>query len=102
MSALTDSARDKPCMAMTEVCNGNPSTVVWCHLNDLALGHGVGIKVPDVFGFYGCSACHDLVDGRRGKLTKAEKRAIGYEACVRTWHYLLTHGLLSKLLRAIC
>lgn len=25
---------------------------------------GTGLKVPDIFAFYGCHHCHSVVDGR--------------------------------------
>lgn len=82
-------AKLKPCLARFEGCNGNPQSVVWCHLNDLSLGRGAYFKTGDLFGFFGCSQCHDLYDGRRGSLTKEEKRALGHGACLRTLHYML-------------
>ena len=85
----------KPCLARFPGCNGNPRTVVWCHLNDLSLGRGAFFKVDDLFGFLGCTQCHDLYDGRRGALSKDEKRALGHEACLRTLHYLLENEHLK-------
>jgi len=42
------------------VCNGNPETTVWCH----APGGGMGAKQSDELGAFGCSSCHDAIDGR--------------------------------------
>ena len=41
------------------MCNGDPATVVLCHLP----GGGMGGKQHDLFGAYGCSDCHRVVDG---------------------------------------
>jgi hypothetical protein len=43
-------------------CNGDPATTVWCHSNHSEHGKGVGLKAHDIFGFYGCSACHRWYD----------------------------------------
>jgi hypothetical protein len=43
-------------------CNGNRDTVVWCHSNHSQHGKGVGLKAHDIFGFYGCSGCHQWYD----------------------------------------
>lgn len=62
---LRDSAQGQDCqLRIPGVCNGNPETVVWCHLNGQEYGKGMGHKSHDIFGFYGCSACHDVYDGR--------------------------------------
>ena len=63
---LRDSAQGQDCqLRIPGVCNGNPETVVWCHLNGQEYGKGMGHKSHDIFGFYGCSSCHDVYDGRR-------------------------------------
>jgi hypothetical protein len=62
---LKDSAQGKDCqLRIPGVCNYNPETVVWCHMRGLEYGKGMGHKPHDLFGFYGCSACHDVYDGR--------------------------------------
>lgn len=62
---LLASAQGKDCqLRIPGVCNGNPETVVWCHLNGQEYGKGMGHKSHDLFGFYGCSACHDVYDAR--------------------------------------
>ena len=62
MSKITDSARDEPCtIRIIGVCNRMNETTVFCHE---PAGSGLAIKYPDTEGAYGCSACHDEVDGR--------------------------------------
>lgn len=63
---LRKEAQGRECqIRISGVCNKNRETVVLCHLNaKRLLGVGMGQKVPDEFGAYGCSACHDVVDGR--------------------------------------
>ena len=59
---LRQEARDKPCqIRIPGVCNGNPETTVLCHLNS----GGMGMKADNfACGAWGCSSCHDAVDGR--------------------------------------
>lgn len=67
MTPIRASAKDEECKINLPfgVCNYDPSTTVLCHSNELADGKGMGLKAPDEFGAYGCSSCHDVVDGRR-------------------------------------
>ncbi len=59
-------ARGQDCTLMIPgVCNRNPETTVLCHSNRLADGKGMGIKAPDTEACFGCSDCHDVLDGRR-------------------------------------
>lgn len=60
---LRDSARGQECTLRAEGCNYNPDTVVMAHV---PCGHkGIGMKGPDNIAIFACSACHDLLDGRR-------------------------------------
>jgi hypothetical protein len=64
-SKIRQSARDKECtLRFPGTCNGRTDTTVLCHSNRLADGKGMGLKVPDTLAAYGCSACHDVLDGR--------------------------------------
>lgn len=66
MSKITESARGEECQVRIPfVCNFNLETTVWAHANGLAAGKGRGLKSPDALGTYACSACHDVIDGRR-------------------------------------
>lgn len=59
------SARGEDCtIELAGVCNYDPTTVVWCHENSYAAGKGMGLKALDIFGAYGCSACHAVYDGQ--------------------------------------
>jgi hypothetical protein len=62
-SKLRDSARGEECtFQIVGVCNGNPETTVLCHLPHES--HGMGFKANDLSSGYGCSSCHDVIDGR--------------------------------------
>ena len=95
---LRKEAKGKECqIRIPGVCNGNSETVVLCHLNQKALlGVGMGQKVPDEFGAWGCSNCHDVVDGRVNLdiYTHDEVLIMFYEGVFRTQKILLDEGLL--------
>lgn len=65
MTPIRKSAKGQECtIRLPDVCNYNTETTVLCHSNELADGKGMGLKAPDTEAAYGCSACHDVVDGR--------------------------------------
>jgi len=69
-SKVLRSAKGQPCSArFPGICNGNPETTVWAHLNGSAFGKGMGQKAHDVLGFHACSDCHSYYDIGHG--TKA-------------------------------
>lgn len=66
MTPIRKSARGEDCtLLIAGVCNRDPATTVLCHSNLLEHGKGLGLKAPDTKACYGCSACHDVLDGRR-------------------------------------
>jgi hypothetical protein len=66
MTPIRKSARGEDCtLLIAGVCNRDPATTVLCHSNQLEHGKGLGLKAPDTRACYGCSACHDVLDGRR-------------------------------------
>ena len=63
-SNLTEAAKGQRCtIQLHPYCNSNPETVVFCHAPSSRKGWG--LKSPDWWGAFGCSVCHDIVDGRR-------------------------------------
>lgn len=61
MSLITESAEGENCqIRLPNHCNYNPETTILCHLN----GAGLALKHHDILGAYGCSSCHDVIDGR--------------------------------------
>lgn len=63
---ILQAAKGQDCTLNSPVCNYNPETVVFCHLNERFAGKGLSQKADDIAGFFGCSACHSLYDS--GKL----------------------------------
>ena len=93
MSKITKSARGEHCqIRIPGVCNFNPDTTVFAHLN----GGGMGIKSSDLHGAYACSACHDEVDGRTRVIENRDFVKIWlYDGVFRTQKILLEKGLIS-------
>jgi len=98
-------AKGKECqIRIPGVCNHNPETTVLCHLNNKRLfGVDTGQKVPDIFGAWGCSACHDECDNRTKKYDKTgwnrliEIKIMFYEGCLRTMNILLNEGIIGEI-----
>ena len=95
MSKITKSAKGEECqIRIPGVCNFNPETTVLCHLN----GGGVGMKRKDIHGAYGCSSCHDVVDGKTRPPLDINAFHIPiyfYEGVFRTQEILLEKGLIK-------
>ena len=72
----------------------NRGDVVACHSNSLEHGKGASQKAHDVPAYL-CGECHDLLDGRAGSLTRAEKSAMFLEAAYKSMVWLLQEGHLQ-------
>lgn len=96
---IRQSARGEECtISLPMVCNGNPETTVLCHSNQLADGKGMGLKAPDNRAAYGCSACHDVLDGRAPRPSGWTYEMVleRFEAAItRTQAILLRKGLVA-------
>lgn len=65
ITPIRRAARGQDCtLQILGVCNGDATTTVLCHSNRLADGKGMGLKAPDTAACFGCSSCHDVLDGR--------------------------------------
>ena len=95
MRSLREEAKGRDCcVRIPGICNKNPETVVLAHLNNKSLfGVGVGQKVPDIFGAWACSACHDAVDSRNFGICDYDVVKVAfYEGVFRTQNILLQEG----------
>jgi len=95
---LRAEAQGRECTIQIEgICNGNPETTVLAHLNNKSMfGAGTGMKVPDIFAAFCCSACHDALDGRSGKIADPEDaKLIFYEGVLKTQNILLEEGKIK-------
>jgi len=98
MTPIRKAARGQECtLQILGVCNGQPETVVLCHSNKLADGKGMGLKASDEKACFGCSSCHDVLDGRRPRPDgmTAEQVDVYFRYAVERTHAILrTKGLM--------
>lgn len=98
-SPIRKSARGEECtIRLPMVCNFDVETTVLCHSNKVEDGKGMGLKAPDHRAAYGCSACHDVVDGRRPRpegLSQELVIALFEEGIAHTKRILKRKGLLK-------
>ena len=83
---LRNLAKFKECqIRIPGTCNFNPETTVLCH-NRRGLHFGIGQKPPNICGSWGCSSCHDVVDGRAATklFTRDEVALMFADGCNRT------------------
>jgi len=95
---LRKEAKDRECQVnILDHCNNNPDTVVLAHPNNKRLFKcGMSMKVPDIFGAYCCSSCHDVIDGRQTTgWTDAQILIWFHEGIFKTQHILLDEGKIK-------
>lgn len=99
MTPIRKAARGQDCtLVLPGVCNGMPETVVLCHSNALADGKGMGLKAPDTAACFGCSTCHDVLDGRAPRpdgMTLLMVEGAFVRAVQRTHETLTKMGILK-------
>jgi len=84
-------ARDKPCQIRAPgICNHDPATTVLCHLPS----GGMGMKSHDLIATWGCSNCHDAIDGRRYSLERDFREKLALEGMRRTIEQLIKEGAI--------
>jgi uncharacterized CHY-type Zn-finger protein len=92
MSKITQSSRGQDCtIRLPGLCNHNPETVVFAHLN----GGGMGIKKSDLQGAYACFSCHDEVDRRTRMFSSDYAELCHRQGVERTQEILVIMGLLE-------
>jgi hypothetical protein len=97
-SKVLNSARGQNCAArFPGICNGDPATTVFAHLNGAAFGKGMGVKAHDVLGFHACFACHTYLDtghGRHAILSNDVLLECVLRAVCVTWLRLIAAGII--------
>ena len=80
-------------MRIPGVCNFDPETTVFAHLN----GAGIGKKHADLFGCYACSNCHAWLDGGyvQASASSHERDYTHLKAMQETQQKLLDKGLIK-------
>lgn len=92
---LRASAKDKQCTMNSPECNGDSRTVVWCHSNHSEHGKAMGGKAHDIFGFYGCSGCHQWYDILSRSWNEEDRREAFHRANARSLVIALMEGVLK-------
>lgn len=92
MSKLTESARGRECqIRIPDICNRDDSTTVLCHLG----GAGMGMKHDDRHAAFGCSDCHNAVDGRiKTDYPNTLLKLFHLEGVIRTQKIWIKEGLM--------
>ncbi|WP_317177187.1 DUF1364 domain-containing protein [Pectobacterium sp. HCp5_1] len=94
--SLRDSARGQVCtLQISGICNFNRETTVLCHLPSLT--HGMAYKSDDFYAVFGCSACHDVIDGRMPYDWRPGEKEETYLAALHaTWRTWFEGELLAE------
>lgn len=72
----------------------NHGQVVACHSNSQRHGKGMSQKAHDLPAYL-CAECHDLLDGRKGSLTRHEKDVMFLDSAFSSWLWLMQSGHLE-------
>lgn len=97
MSKITQSARQEECTIRSPWCNFDRDTTVWCHApSGLEFGRGANVKSHDAIGCYGCSQCHDTIDGRAHihETTFEQRRSMFLRGFCASFEMLIEKGLV--------
>ena len=95
-SKLTKAARGQGCtVQLFPYCNNNPETTVFAHAP--SEGKGMAIKSPDWWGADCCSACHDILDGRKqvNDISAEEIKDCFQRGIYRTLQRRIQQGLIK-------
>ncbi len=90
---ILDSAEGENCTMFSPWCNNDPRKTVFCHSNMQIHGRGAYHKSWDIFGFYGCSGCHDWYD--KGGAPKADQESYFWPAMSRTIKRIIEKGIIG-------
>lgn len=84
----------KECPRCMSCGNFNAGDVVAAHSNSQRHGKGMATKAHDLTCFV-CFACHSLIDGRTGGLSRDTRERMFLEAFYNTQLWLFQEGLLK-------
>ena len=92
---IMQAAKGQACtLAIPNVCNFDPETVVFCHHND-GTGGSNRLTGPLTGGF-GCAVCHDVIDGRINiGVSRIELESYMRLSMIRTINKLIKMGLVK-------
>ena len=81
------------CMSCGKI-NYDGHQLCLAHSNRIQDGKGRGMKSHDQKGAIVCDACHSLIDGRTGKLSREQMQAMHEAAHVKTVKFWILNGYL--------
>jgi len=94
---LTKLARDRACeIRVPNECLPTRETVVLCHARIMGIS-GMGLKVSDWLGAFGCTRCHAICDGREGDwitYPRVLRDLMLLEGTARTLAILVNEGVI--------
>lgn len=91
---IRNAARGQECQVrLPGICNGNPETTVFAHLN----GGGGGMKSSDLHGCFACHQCHAWLDGGYTKTHRRDQRDFEHLIAMKNTQSLLLKMGLIKL-----
>lgn len=99
---ILDAARNQRCTVNSPWCNYDETTTVACHYGEPG-EKGERYKPDDTSVVFGCSGCHDFLDGRvqpvagnvDQELAYAEREWYWFRAMRRTWRILVEDKVLK-------
>ena len=89
---IRQSARGQSCTLRSPHCNDNGENVMLCHVPLPGMA-GMGQKMSDIHGFYGCEGCHRYFD-TEGR-ADPERWQMAFRAVVETQNILYELGLIT-------
>ena len=93
---ITQSAKGEDCtLNIAGVCNYDSETTVACHIS---CGSGGTNRLSGALAIaFGCSSCHDEIDGRTGfrHTTKLDREFYEKRGVIRTTNRLIEKGLVT-------
>ncbi len=94
MTNLRKAAQGQQCqIRLYGICNFDPATTVLAHFRMIGIS-GAGLKPPDCIAAWACSACHDVVDGRRrSDLSECDVERDFARGVFRTQYLLIKSGI---------
>ena len=88
-------ARQVPHCMSCGLENPNGDLICLAHSNELRDGRGAYFKSKDLYGAFLCLRCHDLVDGRVGRLVREDKHDMLKRAWIESMRWAIDNDHLG-------
>lgn len=91
---ITQSAKGKACkIRLPGICSYDNSKTMFCHIDRIYAGKGMGNKSHDIFGIDGCHECHKELHS--GRLSREQIDEIYLRGLCETQLRLFEEGLIN-------